>query len=66
MTTKRHLTILGSTGSIGESTLDVAARHADKFEVFALTANQNSEKLFAQCLQFTPRYAVMLDESSAD
>jgi len=66
MTTKRHLTILGSTGSIGESTLDVAARHADKFSILALTANQNSEKMFAQCLQFQPRYAVMLDPDRAD
>lgn len=66
MTTKRHLTILGSTGSIGDSTLDVVARHADKFCVWALTANQNSEKLFAQCLQFQPRYAVMLDPDCAD
>lgn len=66
MTTKRHLAILGSTGSIGESTLDVAARHADRFIVLALTANQNSEKLFAQCLQFQPRYAVMLNPCSAD
>lgn len=66
MTTKRHLTILGSTGSIGESTLDVAARHADKFSILALTANQNSEKMFAQCLQFQPRYAVMLDPDHAD
>lgn len=65
MTTKRHLTILGSTGSIGESTLDVVARHADKFSVFALTANQNSEKLFTQCLQFLPRYAVMLNPNCA-
>lgn len=66
MTTKRHLTILGSTGSIGDSTLDVVARHPEKFTVFALTANQNSEKLFAQCEQFQPRYAVMLDETCAD
>ncbi len=66
MTTKRHLTILGSTGSIGESTLDVVARHPDRFMVLALTANQNSEKLFAQCAQFQPRYAVMLDENCAD
>lgn len=66
MTTKRHLTILGSTGSIGDSTLDVVARHPERFAVFALTANQNSEKLFVQCEQFQPRYAVMLDESCAD
>lgn len=62
----KYLTILGSTGSIGVSTLDVVARHPKKFSVVALSANTHVEKLFAQCEQFTPRYAVMLDADSAD
>lgn len=66
MTEMRYLTVLGSTGSIGESTLDVAARHPGRFRVIALTAARNTEKMFAQCLQFHPRYAVMLDPASAE
>jgi 1-deoxy-D-xylulose-5-phosphate reductoisomerase len=64
----RHLqrvTILGSTGSIGVSTLDVIARHNELFSVFALTANTNVSVLLKQCLQFSPTYAVMSDEASA-
>ena len=66
MITIRHLTILGSTGSIGASTLDVVARHPDRFQVVALTANSNAEKMLEQCRRFQPRYAVMLDETSAE
>jgi 1-deoxy-D-xylulose-5-phosphate reductoisomerase len=66
MKTIRHLTILGSTGSIGESTLDVVMRHHDRFHVVALTANSNFEKMLVQCRHFQPRYAVMLDEESAE
>ena len=44
----RHLCILGSTGSIGESTLDVVRRHTDKFQINSLSANTNVEKLLAQ------------------
>ncbi len=62
----RHLTILGSTGSIGENTLDVVARHSDRFRVVALTANENVNKIFAQCQRFHPHYAVMLDAISAE
>ncbi|MCP5292834.1 MAG: 1-deoxy-D-xylulose-5-phosphate reductoisomerase [Burkholderiales bacterium] len=62
----RHLTILGSTGSIGESTLDVVSRHPDRFKVIALTANNNTEKMLVQCRQFRPRFAVMLDADQAD
>ncbi len=46
--------MLGSTGSIGDSTLDVVARHPDRFAVYALTAHRNGDKLFAQCLRFQP------------
>ena len=60
-----HLTILGSTGSIGISTLDVVARHPDRFRVLALTAHSKADNLFEQCLSFKPRYAVLLDEAAA-
>lgn len=66
MTKIRHLTILGSTGSIGVNTLDVVARHPDRFRVAALTANSNAEKMLEQCRRFQPRYAVMLDATSAE
>ena len=61
----QHLTVLGSTGSIGTSTLDVVARHPDKFRIVALTANSQVDLLFRQCQQFKPGYAVMLDEAAA-
>ena len=60
-----NLTILGSTGSIGESTLDVVARHPDSYRVFALTAQRQDELLFEQCRQFKPRFAVLLEEDAA-
>jgi len=66
MKTTRQITILGSTGSIGDSTLDVIARHPDRFQAFALTANKNVEKMFSQCQRFQPRYAVMLDADCAE
>jgi 1-deoxy-D-xylulose-5-phosphate reductoisomerase len=53
------LTVLGATGSIGVSTLDVVARHPDRFEVVALTGHSQVEVLAAQCRQFRPAYAVM-------
>jgi len=55
----KRVVVLGSTGSIGVSTLDVVSRHPDQFEVFALTANSNVDGLFAQCIQFRPVFAVM-------
>jgi len=55
------LTVLGSTGSIGMSTLDVVARHPDRYRVVALSANREVEKLARQCLQFNPEYAVLAD-----
>jgi len=64
-TTAAGITILGSTGSIGLSTLDVLARHPDRYRVVALTANTRVEKLAAQCEQFRPRYAVMSDADAA-
>ncbi len=62
---KKRLTILGSTGSIGTNTLDVVARHADTFEVVALTGAQQVDLMWAQCLQFKPRYVVMAHEAPA-
>ena len=56
---KQHLTVLGSTGSIGTNTLDVVARHPDRFEVFALSAATQVDLMLAQCAKFRPRYAVM-------
>jgi 1-deoxy-D-xylulose-5-phosphate reductoisomerase len=51
--------VLGATGSVGMATLDVAARHSDRFEIFALTSNRRLDELFAQCVRFLPRYAVV-------
>ena len=62
----KGVTVLGSTGSIGVSTLDVIARHPDRYRIVALTANRNVDDLYRQCLQFRPDYAVMADEQSAD
>ena len=62
----RKITILGSTGSVGVSTLDVVARHPNKFQIIALTANKSTDKMLKQCRDFTPRYAVMLDPVSAE
>ncbi|PCH65203.1 MAG: 1-deoxy-D-xylulose-5-phosphate reductoisomerase [Gammaproteobacteria bacterium] len=62
----KAVTLLGATGSIGVSTLDVLARHPDKYRIYALTANRSVDTLFAQCRQFEPEIAVMLDEQSAE
>jgi len=59
MMKKQRITVLGSTGSIGTSTLDVVARHPARFEVFALSAATQVDLMLAQCAQFKPRYAVM-------
>lgn len=59
------LTVLGSTGSIGVSTLDVVSRHPDQYKVIALTANRDVDGLFRQCQTFLPAYAVMADSDSA-
>jgi len=62
---KQVLTILGATGSIGVSTLDVVGRHPDRYEVFALSAHRQVEKLAALCLQFRPKIAVVAGEPEA-
>jgi 1-deoxy-D-xylulose-5-phosphate reductoisomerase len=59
------ITILGSTGSIGTNTLDVIARHPERFRVVALTANSSVEVLAEQCVRFHPQYAAMADHDAA-
>jgi 1-deoxy-D-xylulose-5-phosphate reductoisomerase len=54
----QHITILGATGSIGVSTLDVLARHPDRYRVYALTAHRRVEELAEQCVRFRPQLAV--------
>ncbi len=66
MSKPARLTVLGSTGSIGRNTLDVVARHPDKYRIIALTAHRQDELLFEQCQRFQPRYAVLLDETAAE
>ena len=56
---KQKITVLGSTGSIGKNTLDVVARHPDRYEVFALSAATQVDLMLEQCAQFKPRFAVM-------
>ncbi|WCM89992.1 1-deoxy-D-xylulose-5-phosphate reductoisomerase [Acidovorax sp. NCPPB 3576] len=56
---KQRITVLGSTGSIGTNTLDVVARHPERYEVFALSAATQVDSMLAQCARFQPRFAVM-------
>lgn len=61
----QRITVLGATGSIGASTLDVIARHPERYELFAASAFTQSARLRDICLQFQPRYAVLVDETLA-
>ncbi len=61
----RGVSVLGSTGSIGVSTLDVISRHPDRYRVYALAAHSSVDAMLAQCLQFHPRYAVMASADAA-
>lgn len=61
----QQITVLGATGSIGASTLDVVARHPDRFAVFAVTAHRQSDRMAEICLAHRPRYAVMVDADAA-
>ena len=56
---RQRVTVLGSTGSVGTNTLDVIARHPDRFEVFALSAATKVDAMLAQCARFRPQFAVM-------
>lgn len=60
------VSILGSTGSIGQSTLDIIARHPNRFRAVALVANRNVERMLGQCRRFRPELAVMADPAAAD
>ena len=60
------IAILGSSGSIGVSTLDIVARHPDRYQVFALTGHSRTDLLALQCQQFRPRYVVTGSQSSAE
>ncbi len=62
---EQRLVILGSTGSIGASTLDVAARHPERYRIVGLTPNKNSTRLFELCEKHRPEYAVMVNPSGA-
>ncbi|MFZ5506291.1 MAG: 1-deoxy-D-xylulose-5-phosphate reductoisomerase [Pseudomonadota bacterium] len=61
----RRLTVLGATGSIGVSTLDVVARHPDRFEIVALSGHRQIDRLAEQCIAFAPRIAVVADADAA-
>ncbi len=62
---RQRVTVLGATGSIGDSTLDVIGRHRDRFEVFALTGHGRVEKLFEQCERHRPAFAVVASADAA-
>jgi len=62
---RRTLTLLGATGSVGDSTLDVVARHPDRFTVAALAAHRNDAKLLALCRRFRPSVAALHDADAA-
>ena len=64
MNPSQCITILGSTGSIGTSTLDVLSRHPGQYRIHALTASSQVELMLAQCAQFKPEVAVMVQESA--
>ena len=62
----KGICILGATGSIGVSTLDVVARHSDQYKVIALTANTNIDALYEQCIAHHPEYVVVVNEEKAE
>ncbi len=63
-TAKQRVTVLGSTGSVGKNTLDLVARHPERFEIFALSAQSNVDEMVAQCQQFNPQVVVMVDPAA--
>ena len=62
----QQITILGATGTIGASTLNVISQHPDRFATYALTANNNDAALYKLCIEYKPVYAVLLDEAAAE
>jgi 1-deoxy-D-xylulose-5-phosphate reductoisomerase len=63
---RQSIAVLGATGSVGVNTLDVIARHPERFDVFALTAMRRADMLEQQCLRWRPRYAVLGDAAAAN
>jgi 1-deoxy-D-xylulose-5-phosphate reductoisomerase len=63
---RRRVTVLGSTGSIGLSTLDVLGQHEDRFELYAIGANRSVDQLYTQCIEFRPEVAVLACPDSAE
>src|SRR3954463_5846104 len=63
---RQGVAILGSTGSVGEHTLDVIARHPDRFRVVALGAHRNAAKLAEQAARFSAPYVALADHTAAD
>ena len=59
------VTVLGATGSIGASTLDIVVRHPEQYRIFALTANRSVDQMADLCAQFSPRFVVMADATAA-
>ena len=66
MNQQRNIVVLGSTGSVGVNTLDVVARHPERFHIVALTANRQADRLFEQCVRFKPEYAVLNNADGAE
>ncbi|MCK5723974.1 MAG: 1-deoxy-D-xylulose-5-phosphate reductoisomerase, partial [Gammaproteobacteria bacterium] len=62
----KGISILGATGSIGVNTLDVVARHPEKYKIVALSANGQVDRLVEQCEKYQPEYAVMANEKAAE
>ena len=65
MSKPKGICVLGSTGTIGVNTLDVVARHPDKYKVIALTANRDVDRIYQQCVEYRPEYAAMADTDAA-
>ncbi|MBU6259202.1 MAG: 1-deoxy-D-xylulose-5-phosphate reductoisomerase, partial [Burkholderiales bacterium] len=65
MSHRQRLVILGATGSVGVSTLDVVARHPERFEVVGLSAHRRVDTLLEQCQRFDPRVVVVADDAQA-
>ena len=64
MSNRKRITILGCTGSIGQSTLDIIRQHPDKFELSACTAHKNLQAMRSICEEFSPSYAALADASA--
>lgn len=63
---KQQITVLGATGSVGQSTLDLIRRHSDRYSVFALTGYKNIELMASLVNEFKPKVAILVDQHSVD